>query len=112
MDVYAGYAVGDDETVPLAVDARRVVDQRENRLQTGDIPFCLEQAESQSIALGRAGSHAPELDEVLREDAEPFVAAQKRHDGASGLPVRWAAVLHARQQDVGVNEVIHRPCGR
>ena len=112
MDVYARYAVSDDEVVPLAVDVRGVVDQRENRLQAGYIPFCLGQAESQPVALGRAGSHAPQLDEVLREDAEPFLAAQKRQDGASGLPVQWAAVRHAPQQDVGVNEAIRRPCGR
>ena len=54
MDVHAGYAVGDDEIVPLAVDVRGVVDQPENRLQAGDIPLCLEQPESQSVALCRA----------------------------------------------------------
>jgi hypothetical protein len=41
--------------------------------------------------LRRACSHAPELDDVLREDAEPVLAAQQRHDRVSGLPVRWAA---------------------
>ena len=76
MDVYARYALGPDEMTPLTVDVRGVVDQRENRLQAGYIPFCLGQAESQSVALGRAGSHAPELDDVLREDAEPALAAQ------------------------------------
>ena len=76
MDVYARYAVGDHEIVPLAIDGRCVVDQRENRLQAGYIPFCLGQAESQSVALRRACSHAPELDDVLREDAEPVLAAQ------------------------------------
>ena len=40
MDVYARYAVGDDETVPLAVDVRGVVDQRAKQTP-GGIPTIL-----------------------------------------------------------------------
>jgi len=54
---------------------------------------------------------APKFDHVLRNDTEPVATAQKRHNGASSVPVGWACVLDAAQQNVGVNEVIHRPGG-
>ena len=101
--------VGLDEASPVLVDRRHVLDDREHGRNPVDVSGGLSDGQAKPVRCGGTSGHAPELDQVLRANAD---AAPRDHQALDGQPRSSGQRVAGNDQsedDVGVGEDRRQP---
>jgi hypothetical protein len=100
-------AMCDNESAPLWIDVIRVRESRNRTFDTSDNSVSLRRTEPESIIFDRPGGNSPQLDEVLRGNADAVSFFTEPRYRITCLAVLRVCAIEPTKDDVGVSENVH-----
>jgi hypothetical protein len=100
-------AMRHNEPAPLPIDVIGVRQSENRTFDSSNNPVSLSRIEPKSTILDRPGGNSPQLDEILRGNADPISFSAEPRYGITSLAVLRVCAMKPAKDDVGVGENVH-----
>ena len=104
VDLHAADFVGEDESLPFGEDFEGFGKDVEKTFDPGEFPLDLRDSEAESVLVGGARGHIPELGDVLSRAKNICVLIQKVINGETDFGKLSLPSGGKPQQDIGIDE--------
>ena len=96
-----------NESAPLRIDIIRIRQSENRTLDASNNPVCLDRSEPESVIFDRPRGNSPELDEILRGNANAVSFLAEPRYRVTGLAVLRVSAMNPTKDDVGIRENVH-----
>ena len=110
VNLHSSHGVSDDEATPLGMGSLVVGQEAKRLLEQGGSRIRLRRRQAEPVARSRTSADVPELDQILRREAQAVVLSRKDRHCPANQDVVGIAGLGEPQKDVGIEQDRHY-CG-
>jgi len=107
VGLFPRHPVRHNESAPFRIDIVRIRQSKNGAFDTSNNSVGLRRGEPESVILDRPRANSPELDEVLRRDADAVSFSGELRYRITGLAVLGMGAMQPPKDDVGIGENVH-----